>query len=189
MIFNAFVFCQVFNEVNARKPEEINVFKGIWTSKVFIYVIAGTVIVQVLLVEICGSFTSTVHLSWHRWLLCVAFGVVSMPLAAIIKCIPVPKQPIWSSWQHRDDLVFREGGSVMSMMLRQGSQKVDLQRTRSVKSTKFYTEFSLEGSTPLTDPDSCFQTFKRSICPLGIAPSASSDEENPNRRHSNEAWR
>ncbi|XP_070003613.1 calcium-transporting ATPase 8, plasma membrane-type-like [Nicotiana sylvestris] len=27
LIFNAFVLCQVFNEFNARKPDEINVFR------------------------------------------------------------------------------------------------------------------------------------------------------------------
>ena len=30
---------------------------------------------QVILVELCGSFTSTVNLSWHRWLLCIALGL------------------------------------------------------------------------------------------------------------------
>ncbi|KAI5066196.1 hypothetical protein GOP47_0018820 [Adiantum capillus-veneris] len=188
VIFNSFVFCQVFNELNARKPEEINIFQGLMTSRVFLYVIALTVAIQVLLVELCGSFTSTVHLPWHRWLLCVAFGAMSMPLGAIIKFIPVPKQPIWSSWQHRGDLVFREGGSVMSLMLRQGSQKVDLQKSRSVKSTKFYTEFSTDGENA-PEPESFCLNLKKTFCPRGVTPSASNDVENPNMRNNNQAWR
>ncbi|MCO5604096.1 hypothetical protein L7F22_058254 [Adiantum nelumboides] len=179
---------KVFNELNARKPEEVNVFRGLMSNRVFLYVIAFTACVQVLLVELCGSFTSTVHLAWYKWLLCIGFGAVSMPLAAIIKFIPVPKQPIWSSWQQRDDLVFREGGSVMSMMLRQGSQKVDLQRSRSVKSTKFYTEFSVDNDKA-PEPESCFLKLKKTICPLGVTPSASKDVENPNMRNNNQAWR
>ncbi|KAI5076551.1 hypothetical protein GOP47_0008616 [Adiantum capillus-veneris] len=178
---------KVCNELNARKPEEANVFRGLMANRVFLYVIAFTVAVQVLLVEFCGSFTSTVHLTWHRWLLCVALGAVSMPLAAIIKCIPVPKQPIWSSCQHRDDLVFRGGGSVMSMMLRQGSQKVDLQRSRSVKSTKFYTEFSVDGDKD-SGPESCCVKLKKMLCPLGVTPSSSNDVENQNMRNNNQAW-
>ncbi|KAH7285103.1 hypothetical protein KP509_33G012900 [Ceratopteris richardii] len=189
VIFNCFVFCQVFNEINARRMDELNVFTGLWNNKVFLYVILFTVVVQVLLVEFCGSFTSTVHLSWQRWLLCVGLGAGSVPLAAIMKCVRVPKRPVWSSWQNRDELVFREGGSVMSMMFRQGSQKVDLQRTRSVKSAKFYSDFTTNDTTASSPPDSCLQKLQKVICQLGTSPSASNDLENPGRRNNNEAWR
>nr|XP_016490284.1 PREDICTED: calcium-transporting ATPase 8, plasma membrane-type-like [Nicotiana tabacum] len=33
LIFNAFVLCQVFNEFNARKPDEINVFRGVHKNR------------------------------------------------------------------------------------------------------------------------------------------------------------
>ena len=39
---------QVFNEVNARKPDSMNVFDGLFTNKLFMYVILFTVTVQVL---------------------------------------------------------------------------------------------------------------------------------------------
>ncbi|VAH36020.1 unnamed protein product [Triticum turgidum subsp. durum] len=43
-IFNTFVLCQVFSEFNARKPDELNIFKGIAGNKLFIAIIAITVV-------------------------------------------------------------------------------------------------------------------------------------------------
>ncbi|ONM06766.1 hypothetical protein ZEAMMB73_Zm00001d033107 [Zea mays] len=45
-IFNTFVFCQVFNEFNSCKPDELNVFKGISENHLFIGIIAITVVLQ-----------------------------------------------------------------------------------------------------------------------------------------------
>lgn len=47
IIFNAFVFCQVFNEINARKPDAFNVYEGLLTNKLFLNVMAFTCIMQV----------------------------------------------------------------------------------------------------------------------------------------------
>ncbi|KAL2632288.1 hypothetical protein R1flu_016974 [Riccia fluitans] len=48
MIFNAFVFCQVFNEVNARKPEDFNIFKGFFYNRLLLYVLIFTAGIQVV---------------------------------------------------------------------------------------------------------------------------------------------
>uniref|UniRef100_A0A2N9I2F1 Cation-transporting P-type ATPase C-terminal domain-containing protein n=1 Tax=Fagus sylvatica TaxID=28930 RepID=A0A2N9I2F1_FAGSY len=48
LIFNTFVLCQVFNEFNARKLEKKNVFKGIHRNKLFLGIIAITIVLQVL---------------------------------------------------------------------------------------------------------------------------------------------
>lgn len=48
MIFNSFVFMQIFNEINSRKiNNERNVFDRIHTNKIFIGVIIITIVVQV----------------------------------------------------------------------------------------------------------------------------------------------
>ncbi|GJW75235.1 calcium-transporting ATPase 2, plasma membrane-type-like protein [Tanacetum coccineum] len=44
LIFNCFVFCQLFNEDNSNEMEKENVLDGIWKNKVFVSVIAATVI-------------------------------------------------------------------------------------------------------------------------------------------------
>ncbi|XP_051149035.1 putative calcium-transporting ATPase 11, plasma membrane-type [Andrographis paniculata] len=91
-IFNTFVFCQVFNEINSREIEKINVFRGILRNWVFNGVVASTVVFQVMIVEFLGTFASTVPLNWKLWLLSVALGLVSMPVAVALKCIPVKKK-------------------------------------------------------------------------------------------------
>ncbi|KAJ4977871.1 hypothetical protein NE237_008651 [Protea cynaroides] len=87
-IFNSFVFCQVFNEINSRDMERINVFRGMFNSWVFVVVMVATVTFQIIIVEFLGTFASTVPLSWQFWLLSILIGFVSMPVAVILKYIP-----------------------------------------------------------------------------------------------------
>ncbi|XP_027177381.1 calcium-transporting ATPase 10, plasma membrane-type-like isoform X3 [Coffea eugenioides] len=94
LIFNAFVLCQVFNEFNARKPDEINVFKGVTKNHLFMGIIGLTVVLQVVIIFFLGKFTSTVRLSWKLWLVSIVIGLISWPLAAIGKWIPVPETPL-----------------------------------------------------------------------------------------------
>lgn len=94
LIFNAFVLCQIFNEFNARKPDEFNVFKGITKNYLFMGIVGATVVLQVLIIEFLGKFTATVRLSWSHWLISVIIGIISWPLAVLGKLIPVPKTPI-----------------------------------------------------------------------------------------------
>nr|GMC64894.1 calcium-transporting ATPase 10, plasma membrane-type-like isoform X1 [Ipomoea batatas] len=49
VIFNAFVLCQIFNEFNARKPDEINVFRGVHRNHLFVFIITLTLVLQVIL--------------------------------------------------------------------------------------------------------------------------------------------
>ncbi|XP_078170730.1 calcium-transporting ATPase 5, plasma membrane-type-like [Carex rostrata] len=93
-IFNTFVFCQVFNEFNSRKPEELNIFEGIMKNRLFIGIIGITVILQALIIEFLGKFASTVKLSWKLWLVSIAIAFFSWVLAAVGKLIPVPKKPL-----------------------------------------------------------------------------------------------
>ncbi|CAI0410438.1 unnamed protein product [Linum tenue] len=93
MIFNAFVLCQIFNEFNARKPDEINVFDGVTKNKLFMGIVGFTFVLQIILIEVSGKFTKTVRLNWKLWLVSMAIGFVSWPLAAVGKLIPVPETP------------------------------------------------------------------------------------------------
>lgn len=93
LIFNAFVISQIFNEFNARKPDEFNVFRGVTSNRLFMGIVGLTVVLQVIIIFFLGKFTSTVRLSWKLWLVSIAIGFVSWPLAAIGKLIPVPEMP------------------------------------------------------------------------------------------------
>ncbi|VAI74228.1 unnamed protein product [Triticum turgidum subsp. durum] len=114
-IFNTFVFCQIFNEFNARKPEERNVFKGVTKNHLFMGIVCVTTVFQILIVEFLGKFFKIVRLNWSLWLVSVAIGVVSWPLAYLGKFIPVPVRPLqayfkpcWKS-SRRDEEEGRQG--------------------------------------------------------------------------------
>ncbi|OVA07520.1 Cation-transporting P-type ATPase [Macleaya cordata] len=77
LIFNAFVLCQIFNEFNARKPDEFNVFPGVHKNHLFMGIIAITLVLQVIIIFFLGKFTQTVRLSWKLWLVSVVIGVIS----------------------------------------------------------------------------------------------------------------
>eukprot|EP00271_Cylindrocystis_brebissonii_P003606 TRINITY_DN1476_c0_g1_i1.p1 TRINITY_DN1476_c0_g1~~TRINITY_DN1476_c0_g1_i1.p1 ORF type:complete len:1076 (+),score=253.31 TRINITY_DN1476_c0_g1_i1:223-3450(+) len=89
LIFNTFVFCQVFNELNSRDMDRINVFNNLINNQLFLGVIAVTVVFQIILVQFLGKFASTVPLSLAQWGFCVGIGALSVPLAVLVKFIPV----------------------------------------------------------------------------------------------------
>lgn len=96
LIFNSFVLCQVFNEFNARNLEKKNVFKGIQANKLFMGIIAITIVLQVVMVEFLKKFADTERLNWGQWGICVGIAAVSWPIGWVVKCIPVPEKPIFS---------------------------------------------------------------------------------------------
>jgi len=90
MIFNTFVFLQVFNEFNARSvTNELNSFKGVFTNVIFVGIIIVTVALQILIIEFGGSFMDTHPLSIAQWFACVLIGLLSVPLGFIQRIIPV----------------------------------------------------------------------------------------------------
>ncbi|KAL4396657.1 hypothetical protein AHAS_Ahas01G0113800 [Arachis hypogaea] len=89
LIFNTFVFCQVFNEINSREMEEVDVLKGMWENQVFVAVISCTVVFQIIIVEYLGTFANTTPLSFVQWLFCLGVGYMGMPIAAKLKEINV----------------------------------------------------------------------------------------------------
>ncbi|KAK4260166.1 hypothetical protein QN277_003316 [Acacia crassicarpa] len=89
LIFNSFVFCQVFNEISSREMEEIDVFKGIWDNHVFVGVISVTVLFQIIIVEYLGTYANTTPLAPIYWLFSIFVGYLGMPIAARLKKIPV----------------------------------------------------------------------------------------------------
>eukprot|EP01130_Rhizamoeba_saxonica_P000271 TRINITY_DN10247_c0_g1_i1.p1 TRINITY_DN10247_c0_g1~~TRINITY_DN10247_c0_g1_i1.p1 ORF type:complete len:1017 (-),score=288.01 TRINITY_DN10247_c0_g1_i1:34-3084(-) len=91
MIFNVFVFCQVFNEINSRKCDESkNVFQGLFSNYIFIGVLVVTVAVQLIIVQFASSFVQCVPLTFEQWLISITIGFFSIPVGFIIRMIPVP---------------------------------------------------------------------------------------------------
>ncbi|KAJ6713326.1 CATION TRANSPORTING ATPASE [Salix purpurea] len=93
---------EVFNEINSRDMEKINVFKGIFSSWIFLAVMISTVVFQIVIVEFLGTFANTVPLSWELWLASVLIGAASLVIAVILKCIPVETKKDGNTAKHHD---------------------------------------------------------------------------------------
>ncbi|XP_007030588.2 PREDICTED: calcium-transporting ATPase 12, plasma membrane-type [Theobroma cacao] len=89
LIFNTFVFCQVFNEFNARKLEKKNIFKGLHKNKLFLGIIGITIILQVVMVEFLKRFANTQRLNWGQWGSCIGLAALSWPIGWLVQWIPV----------------------------------------------------------------------------------------------------
>ncbi|KAL6858909.1 hypothetical protein ACP4OV_017911 [Aristida adscensionis] len=89
VIFNCFVFCQVFNEVSSREMERVNVFQGILNNNVFIAVLGSTVLFQFIIIQFLGDFANTTPLTFKQWMTCIFIGFIGMPIAVVMKMIPV----------------------------------------------------------------------------------------------------
>lgn len=80
---------QLFNEVNSREMEKLNVLNGILQNNVFVGVLSATVVFQVIIIEFLGTFASTSPLTMTQWYYSILTGFLSMPIAVILKMIPV----------------------------------------------------------------------------------------------------
>lgn len=99
ILFNTFVFCQVFNEINSRKVNlQLNVFDGLFTNMIFVGIILVTCITQFLLIQFGGAATRTLPLNFEQWVYCVAIGFFSLPIGFLLRLIPTPLE----DWERED---------------------------------------------------------------------------------------
>ncbi|CAL9245278.1 unnamed protein product [Arabidopsis halleri] len=105
LIFNTFVLCQVFNEFNAREMEKKNVFKGLHRNRLFIGIIAITIVLQVIMVEFLKKFADTVRLNGWQWGTCIAIASLSWPIGFFTKFIPVSETPFLSYFKNPRSLI------------------------------------------------------------------------------------
>eukprot|EP00285_Hemiselmis_virescens_P015269 CAMPEP_0173385832 /NCGR_PEP_ID=MMETSP1356-20130122/8436_1 /TAXON_ID=77927 ORGANISM="Hemiselmis virescens, Strain PCC157" /NCGR_SAMPLE_ID=MMETSP1356 /ASSEMBLY_ACC=CAM_ASM_000847 /LENGTH=445 /DNA_ID=CAMNT_0014341813 /DNA_START=102 /DNA_END=1435 /DNA_ORIENTATION=- len=84
VIYNAFVWCQIFNEINARKIyNDRNAFQGIFTNGIFLTIIVVSCLVQFLSVQYWGEVFKTVPLDLEDWLFCLGIGAGSLVLGVV----------------------------------------------------------------------------------------------------------
>lgn len=97
MLFNLFVWLQIFNQFNARKIKdgEYNVFSGLMDNCWFVAITLVTIIVQISVVMWFGKPLRTTPLSWEQQLFTIglAFGIVPWN----ILCTAILKKE-WFSW-------------------------------------------------------------------------------------------
>ena len=99
VIFNTFVFMQIFNEINARKIHgERNVFSGIWKNWIFLLIVVGQVTVQTLITQFGGRVFSTSGLPVDLWMWCIFLGSIELLVMQVVLFIPIQSIPL--PWKH-----------------------------------------------------------------------------------------
>jgi len=104
LVFNMFVFAQIFNLLNSRKVNgEHNVFEKLFTNLYFLCIVGGIVFFQVIIVVFLGVIFEgtpfnpfdkehpTYGLSWQGWILTILSTMFSVVVAQIVLFIPVPQ--------------------------------------------------------------------------------------------------
>lgn len=91
IIFNTFVLCQVFNEINARSiGDSMNVFHGVFRNPLFVSILVFTLIAQYYIVTYGGKqFVGTVPLDKSQWIKCILLGSLSLTVGGIMRLVPV----------------------------------------------------------------------------------------------------
>lgn len=89
MLFQAFVFMQLFNQINSRKlgDKEFNVFAGFFNNSLFLFITALTFGVQVVCVQFGGVAFRCAPLNLEQNGYCMAIGAFSLIWGVIIKLI------------------------------------------------------------------------------------------------------
>jgi Ca2+ transporting ATPase len=86
LIFNIFVLCQIFNEINARMlGDEVNVFAGIHKNPFFYCIWIGTMAIQVVAVQYGKYVFRSEALDADQWFLCLAYSVGNLAFGIMVK--------------------------------------------------------------------------------------------------------
>ncbi|KAK6095579.1 plasma membrane calcium, variant 2 [Batrachochytrium dendrobatidis] len=97
IVFNTYVFCQIFNEINCRSisREKINVFRGFLRNHTFIGILLMTVVMQTLIVQFGGVVFKTNQngLDATGWGISLLIGLGSLVVGFLIRIMPDFKLP------------------------------------------------------------------------------------------------
>ncbi|KAI7898533.1 PMCA-type calcium-translocating P-type ATPase [Cokeromyces recurvatus] len=89
IVFNTFVFCQIFNEINCRRIDShLNIFSNILANKFFIFIFALCVALQVIIVNVGGAAFQVTRVNGVAWAISIVVGLLSIPIGAVIRLIP-----------------------------------------------------------------------------------------------------
>lgn len=89
VVFNTFVWMQIFNQYNSRRLDNgFNIFEGMlqnyWFIGIQFIIVAG----QVMIVFVGSTAFHVKRLNGPQWAYCLILGLLSLPIAVIIRLIP-----------------------------------------------------------------------------------------------------
>jgi P-type Ca2+ transporter type 2C len=89
LVFNVFVWMQIFNAINSRKIDRsFNIFEGFWNNWLFMGIMLIMIGGQTIIIFVGGAAFQITKLNGEQWGISLALGVLSIPLGVLIRCIP-----------------------------------------------------------------------------------------------------
>ena len=89
LIFNQFVWCQIFNLLNARVLDRsYNVFSGFWRNYYFMVILGIMVGGQILIVFVGGAAFQVTPINGIYWAISIIIGSLALPVGVIVRTIP-----------------------------------------------------------------------------------------------------
>ena len=89
MVFNTFVWMQIFNEFNNRRLDnKFNIFEGILRNKFFIFINLIMVGAQIAIIFVGGAAFEITRIDGTQWAICVVVAAVCLPWAVLVRLFP-----------------------------------------------------------------------------------------------------
>jgi Ca2+-transporting ATPase len=113
LVFNTFVFMQIFKLVNSRRIDnKLNIFEGLHRNHLFMLMMAIMVAGQVLIIFLGGDAFVVVRLNGVQWAISLVLGFLSIPVGILIRLVPdswvracvrrMPRLPTWRRKRARE---------------------------------------------------------------------------------------
>ena len=95
MVFNTFVWMQIFNEFNNRRLDnKFNIFEGVHKNYFFIVINCIMVGGQIMIVFIGGRAFQVTRINGTQWGICIGCAFFCMPWAVLLRLIPDEKAAV-----------------------------------------------------------------------------------------------
>ncbi|KAI0255139.1 hypothetical protein BJV78DRAFT_1279731 [Lactifluus subvellereus] len=89
LVFNAFVFTQIFNLLNSRGlDQKLNILEDVLSSRCFVLITSIMVVVHVLIFVVAGTAFQVARICSGGWIISIALGFIPLPLGALIRLVP-----------------------------------------------------------------------------------------------------
>ncbi|WWD17545.1 calcium-translocating P-type ATPase, PMCA-type [Kwoniella shandongensis] len=89
LVFNCFVFCQIFNQLNCRRLDRrLNVLEGFFRNYYFIVIFLIMVGGQILIIEVGGAAFQVTRLGGRDWGITLVIGAIALPIGAMVRLLP-----------------------------------------------------------------------------------------------------
>ena len=126
VVFQTFVFMQLFNQINARKlgEREFNVFESFFNNWMFIMIFIFTFVIQMVIVEFGGRYMRAYPLTMKDNGICAGIASFTLVWGLILKCVPAR----WFGWIRLEE-------KEMTAEEEQEGMVATLKKSRTMRST------------------------------------------------------